>query len=353
MSTEDELLGELDASSYFKSRVMLNLDELTDMEAVIRKFGYSIDDRIERRDLVQIFRRVESEIEAEIQNSATSGRYSNAKDLRGRLMRLRAQFDQRLGAGEVVMRQDQVVAFMKAKAKHNTALQERHAQQEQDMHDRLHDFEGDVELIFRIEAENLEKRIKRIVRPRIKYSKRVIELMKAETELTRLRQYDDAQKVRLMLQKIIPVERKAFYKAFDEGIETMRRDLATRQQADRIRAGEKAKGMTFNDIRRREKEHKSETARIKIHEHDMHHSHSVESKLRPEMSIKPSALWTKRPGYMATSASMRGAQLQDLVNGKKAGQQVFAETLVDRHTFDEGSLQDTHTYAMGDSIIFE
>ena len=103
MSTEDELLGELDASSYFKSRVMLDLDELTDMEAVIRKFGYSIDDRIERRDLVQIFRRVETEIEAEIQNSATSGRYSNAKDLRGRLMRLRAQFDQRLRTRAVQM----------------------------------------------------------------------------------------------------------------------------------------------------------------------------------------------------------------------------------------------------------
>ena len=41
------------------------------------------------------------------------------------------------------------------------------------------------------------------------YSKRAIELKKAESELIRLAQYDDARKVTNMLHKILPVERKA------------------------------------------------------------------------------------------------------------------------------------------------
>ena len=350
---DDGLMDEVDASNYFKASVMLNLDEILDMESALRKFGYSLDDRIERRDLVQIYRRVEREMENEIKHLAHIGRYSDAKEMRARLTALRAEFDIRLGLSEVVMRQDQVAAFERAKLKHERTVAEKHTNEETRLKELLHDFEEDLDLTFRIERENLEKRIGRIPRPRVKYSKRVIELVRAEKELIRLNQYDDAQKVRLMLQKIVPVERKRFYKAFDESIETMRSDLARKQEMDRIRAGEKVKGINWGDMRRREKEKKRETLRIDIHQHDMLHAHSVESKLRPEMSIKPSALWTKRPGYMATSSSMRGAQLQSFVQGKRAsGRQVFADTLVDRHTFDEGSLQDTITVAYGGGDTF-
>jgi hypothetical protein len=149
--------------------------------------------------------------------------------------------------------------------------------------------------------------------------------------------------VRMMLKKLIPIEEKKFNAAFDADIERMRTNLANRQASDRIRSGEKIKGIRFADIRRREAEEKQELLRVDIHKHDMLHSHSVENKLRPEMSVKPSALWTKRPGYSATASSMRGQQLQDMVNGKKKGQQVFAETLVDKHTFASGALQDTIT----------
>ena len=39
MATDAELMGELDAGTYFKSHVTLNLDELRDLEGVIAKFG--------------------------------------------------------------------------------------------------------------------------------------------------------------------------------------------------------------------------------------------------------------------------------------------------------------------------
>lgn len=34
--------------------------------------------------------------------------------------------------------------------------------------------------------------------------------------------------------------------------------------------------------------------RIKNHQQDMHHSHTMEAKLKAEMSVKPSALWQRR-----------------------------------------------------------
>ena len=41
--------------------------------------------------------------------------------------------------------------------------------------------------------------------------------------------------------------------------------------------------------------HLSTEQRIKNHSKDMNHSHLLESKLKAEMSVKPSALWQHRP----------------------------------------------------------
>jgi len=82
---------------------------------------------------------------------------------------------------------------------------------------------------------------------------------------------------------------------------------------------------------------------------DMHHAHSLEKKLRPEMSVKPSALWQRRRGYENTAAALRGSQLLDQVlsggGAKKSNEAkvVFATSLTDRHDFN-GSMLDTTTY---------
>jgi hypothetical protein len=91
--------------------------------------------------------------------------------------------------------------------------------------------------------------------------------------------------------------------------------------------------------------------RIKNHEQDMNHSHTMEAKLKPEMSVKPSALWQRREvgphsifclplvsildiitfiftqHFQSTAASLRGQQLLDHARGKKSGEAVFAGNL--------------------------
>lgn len=64
--------------------------------------------------------------------------------------------------------------------------------------------------------------------------------------------------------------------------------------------------------------------RLKNHEKDMSHTHTMEGKLKAEMSVKPSALWQHRPGYDFTSASLRGQQVLDIARDKKIGTAVYA-----------------------------
>ena len=69
----------------------------------------------------------------------------------------------------------------------------------------------------------------------MKYSKRVIELFKAESGLIRLKQYDDARKVRSMLDRLLPIEEQKFYKAFEDMIEAKRGRLRRTQAVNLVR----------------------------------------------------------------------------------------------------------------------
>ena len=155
-----------------------------------------------------------------------------------------------------------------------------------------------------------------------------------------------------MLQKLLPVEEGTFYDKFDASIADRRIALQKKQKHEWIMLDEKLKGVTWNGVRVREKMRNIGLQRIKNHESDMHHSHKHESKIKPEMSVKPSAHWTKRAGYKETDAALRGDQLLNMVRTggkvvKPAGSgapAVFAASLTNRHDFvDHSSLQNTYT----------
>jgi len=205
--------------------------------------------------------------------------------------------------------------------------------QQREVNEYIAKMKADQERYHAIQWENFEMSLSRIPRPRMKYCKRTQELIKAEHELIKLCQYDDAQKVRYMLERILPGETERFYSKFEKSLEAKRAALREAQVNDNLRLGEKLKGIKWTDVRRCELEKKICNQRIKNHFDDMAHAHILENKLKPEMSVKPSALWQKRPGYNSTSASLRGSQLQDYVHGKKGGEVVFAASLVTRHNW--------------------
>jgi hypothetical protein len=227
---------------------------------------------------------------------------------------------------------------MKKAAKEVSAnLEVTHRKETDALFQRNGEIEEDLQKSHEIQWDNLELEISRIPRPRMKYSKRAIELFRAESGLIRLKQYDDARKVRLMLDRLVPGEEERVYKEFDDMIEAKRTRLREAQAMDRVRLEEKLKGVEWTDHRRCELEKSVSQTRIQNHIQDMSHSHCLESKLRPEMSVKPSALWQKRPGFQSTAASLRGHQLLNAVRskGKAESGVVFADTLTDKHNFSE------------------
>jgi hypothetical protein len=133
-------------------------------------------------------------------------------------------------------------------------LQRVHGDQLHELRDNCERTRADMLRHHEIQWDNLELEIARIPRPIMKYSKRLIELFKAETGLIRLKQYDDARRVRHMIDKILPGEEKRFYEEFDASIEAKRERLRQSQKADLMRLDEKLTGIEWTDYRRRERE---------------------------------------------------------------------------------------------------
>lgn len=159
--------------------------------------------------------------------------------------------------------------------------------------------------------------------------------------LIKLCEYEEARKVRNMIDKILPGEVKKNEEVFEQSKQAARAGLVAAQLEDVGRLEEKIKAMVWKDKRRRETEHCREEQRVTNNRRDMTHAHCLEGRLRAEMSVKPSALWQKRGGYQSTSSSLRGQQLLDAVRGNKDGAQaVFADSLVDKHDY-SGSLSGT------------
>lgn len=332
---------EIDASVVFKQAAS-NLSTVKSLGESLNRFGYTEDDRIERRELVLMYSSIKGEMEQEIHTLAHDSAYDEAKEMRTRLNSLKDEFSGLQTNGARLVRSDQCQHFEKASS---TLLQEakkRHSIEEHEVLEICNQLRQDLAKTHEIEIENLEKKIARTHKPHTKYSKRLIELLKAESGLIKLCEYEEARKVRNMIDKILPGEVKANDKVFERKNQLQREMLRKAHIEDEARLEEKIKALMWKDKRRRESDYAREEQRVKNHQKDMEHAHFLESRLRPEMSVKPSALWQKRPGYQNTSASMRGSQLLDAVRGKKEGDEVFADSLVDKHDFRCG-LADTIT----------
>lgn len=198
---------EVDANEIFKQEA----DELTtvqNLEDGLNRFGYSKDDRITRRDLATIYSKIKKEMEAEIFRLANSSFYSEAKEMRGRLTAIRQEFDDLQLNGAANIRNDQKEYFEKATHVLHHDLNRRHEEDVKELTNYFNKLKSDEDFFHTIQTDNLTQTISKIHKPKMRYSKRLIELFKAEYGLNNLNQYDDALKVRKMINKILPIEEK-------------------------------------------------------------------------------------------------------------------------------------------------
>lgn len=333
---------EIEASNVFKQAAS-NLSTVNTLDESLNRFGYNTDDRIERRELVLMYSSIRGEMEKEIHDLAHDSAYDSAKEMRARLNGLKSDFGALQTNGAKVIRDDQSRLFDKGASMLLSDTRSRHTREMEQVLAKGEAMRADLQMTHNIQQENLEKTLMRMVLPRTKYSKRLIELFKAESGLIKLCEYEEARKVRHMIEKILPGEIKKNEEAFERSKQQSRDALAAAQRGDVGRLEEKIKALVWKDHRRRDTEQAREEQRVGNNLRDMQHAHFLEGRLRAEMSVKPSALWQKRRGYNATSASLRGQQILDDARGNTDGANtVFADSLVDKHDY-SGSLSGTQT----------
>jgi hypothetical protein len=193
-------------------------------------------------------------MEPEIFRLANTACYAEAKEMRARLTNLRAEFDHLQLSKASNIRDEQQRLFQRASKELINKVDKEHDKQLDQLDQFMEQQKKTHELYKEIEINNLEQKISLIPRPDIRYSKRLIELFKAEYNLNKLKQYDEAIKVRRMIDKLLPLEEKKFYDHFDGSIEFKRKKLAEDQGVNQMRFEEKLKKIEWKDIRRREHE---------------------------------------------------------------------------------------------------
>lgn len=252
MSSLDESF-ELDANTIFKQEA----DQLTtvqNLEDGLSRFGFTKDDKITRRELVTIYNGIRDAMEPEIFHLANTARYAEAKEMRARLTSIRAEFDGLQLNGAARVRTEQQQMFEKASNEIMDKLATEHDHKVETLRKTFEDQEHKHHLYHTIQTNKLDQTISKIHRPNVRYSKRLIELFKSEYNLNKLKQYDEAIKVRRMIDKLLPMEEKRFYDEFERGIEMRRKKLADAQAEDDRKFDENLKKQEWKDIRRREQE---------------------------------------------------------------------------------------------------
>ncbi len=244
---------ELDSTVIFKQEA----DQLTtvqNLEDALSRYGFTKDDKMTRRELVTIFSNVRKAMEPEIFKLANSARYAEAKEMRARFNRIRGEFEDLQLNGAKNIRNEQQNLFQKASQELVEKVSTEHKEQTETLQNTFQQKSIAHEKYKNIQTLNLEQTISKIHVPHVRYSKRLIELFKAEYNLNKNFQYDDAIKVRRMIDKLVPIEEKKFYKHFDESIERQRKRLELEQERELAKFEESLKRAEWKDIRRREAE---------------------------------------------------------------------------------------------------
>lgn len=323
------------ATDTFRRRRTAELATVRDIDDALSRYNLDRNDRINRREQVQMYREIEQNIKNELQDLSSTRRYDEADDLASRLQQLRREFEQLQLAAEARAMKEQVDIFEEASGKLLSRRRAESAQQSKRVEQLCKELEEATQRLHEIQRENLELEIQRTPMPRTKYSKRCQELQQSEQSLIALREFEEAKKVRRMLDRIQPQEERRFKASFDAAIARKRTLLAERHAADLRKLDEKIKAIQWSNRREQEKQMKLADQTLRNIMEDMRHAHKLETLKRPEMTVDPSPALQRRPGFHATSSVNRGNQLLGKLRGSQTNEDnVYVSSLVAVHDFE-------------------
>lgn len=343
-------LNEKQTSNVNYDQSSSDIESLKTVRDAFTLFGLNPDDRTHRREQVKMWKHIEDSMLAEITTLTSSGRlecYDRAKALNTALENIKNGF-KGLQTQEMTRNQEQQKGmFNKAShklAKQVSASEQRRIKEQELLCEKL---QSDLAALQSIERENLSHEMAIQVPGKCRFSKRVLELRRAESGLSRLHRFDEAKNVRRMIDKIEGPERRAHAKALEEQTAATYEKLRLAQESQSKRLHERLGENRWAATRRANADSRRERQRVKNLDLDMTQANALDRHRKPELVVHQSALLQKRAHYDLNSSTLNGKKLLDSVLGKKKDEAVYVAPLCGDHVF-ERPLSGTNSYR-GDS----
>lgn len=171
--------NELSTDTFMPGR-MAELATVRNLDDALHRYNLDRNDRIGRREQVQIYREIEDNIYSELQSLSSTRRYDEANDLADRLVQLRQEFDQLQVAAEARLRKEQVDIFDEASSRLLSEARVESSRQAKAVDRLCRELSESTHRLHEIQRENLDLEIRSMSVPQTKYSKRYLELQRSE-----------------------------------------------------------------------------------------------------------------------------------------------------------------------------
>uniref|UniRef100_A0A7S2V0Q4 EF-hand domain-containing protein n=1 Tax=Fibrocapsa japonica TaxID=94617 RepID=A0A7S2V0Q4_9STRA len=288
------------------------------MREAFQRFDLNHDDRIDRREQVLMYKTIQLEMEEELKNLTANGMYEEARSLESRLMNLRQEFEDLHHQDFSRQHDDQTRMLRSAKQKFRENLKATHQKEKRDVEIFCRDKEEEMAHLHKVQLAQLEMELASTPMPKIKFSRRLLELQNSERNLSRQKQYEEAKAVRRMIDHLQPREEEEFRKKFEQQLQRRRDLLDKKQEEERKRLAEKLSEVSHRNQLLANRVQDTHHRRLEHLTRDMNHAHAMERLKKPEMSVHPSALLQQRASHQDTAAALRGSHLLTKVMAQAA-----------------------------------
>lgn len=190
------------------------------------------------------------------------------------------------------------------------------------------------------QVSELDSVLSKMPKPRMRYSKMMLEFKESEKHLARLERFEEAAELRKQIRLLEPSEHESFEAEFQKKKGKLRAKLAKKQDFETKKMYEKNKDAEYRARQKEEENVRVIERRLKNLETDMNHMHKLEGLKNLEHTIKP--VVEKRKNYDSTSAFYFGDQLMSQASGHT---QHNIPSLCDLHEFGGDELSGTLTLA--------
>lgn len=194
-------------------------------EEILGIYGYSLTDNIDRRQQIIMYNEAKGVLSKKIKDLVRSGQYIEARSTKTLLTEVEEQFRNLQTSSLEHIRTAQAKKYNSSSYALINDLRSFQRREEGFVEGMCDELENDTTKRQDIERELLEHQIGRIEKPKMKKSRRLLDLETSEKWLSLQCQYEEAANVRRMIGKIKPVEQNKFDKTWEESISNMRDKL--------------------------------------------------------------------------------------------------------------------------------